>query len=72
MSGRYFDRSRADFVAPIGLEHFFDVFALEIQLDDIQSNLVVKQASARRFQLTPICAPDDSPSRTSGEALSVI
>ena len=77
MSGSYLDPSRADFIALIGLEHFFDAFALvhkrgireaaaealEIQLDDIQPNLVVKQASARRFQLTPICVPDDPPAK---------
>ena len=77
MSGSYFDPSKADFVAPIGLEHFFDAFALvhkrdireaaaealEIQLDDIQTNLVVKQASAKRFQLTPISVPDDPPAK---------
>ena len=77
MSGCYFDPSKADFIAPIGLEHFFDAFALvhkrsireaaaealEIQLDDIQTNLVVKQSSARRFQLTPISVPDDPPAK---------
>ena len=59
------------------MEHFFDAFALvhkrsireaaaaalEIQLDDIQTNLVVKQSSARRFQLTPISVPDDPPAK---------
>ena len=77
MSGSYFDPSKADFIAPIGLEHFFDAFALvhkrgireaaaaalEIQLDDIQTNLVVKQSSARRFQLTPVSVPDDPPAK---------
>ena len=28
MSGRYFDPSKEEFIAPIGLEHFFDAFAL--------------------------------------------
>ena len=77
MTGNYFDPYEADFLAPIGLEHFFDSFALvhkrsireaaaealEIPLDDIQTNLAVKQSSARRFQLTPISVPDDPPAK---------
>ena len=77
ISGRYFGPAKADYMAPIGLEHFFDAFALvhkrglreaaaealEIQLEDIQPHLVVKQSSARRFRLTPICVPDDPPAK---------
>ena len=44
VTGRYFDPEAAE---------------LDIPLDDIQSNLVVEQSSARRFHLTPICVPDD-------------
>ena len=66
-------------MAPIGLEHFFDAFALvhkrefceaaaealNISLEEIQPNLVVEHSSARRFQLqlTPICVPDDPPAK---------
>ena len=77
MVGNYFDPYEADFLASIGVEHFFDAFALvhkrsireaaaealEIPLDDIQDNLVVKQSSARRFELTPISVPDDPPAK---------
>ena len=59
MLGNYFDPYEADFLESIGLEHFFDAFALvhkrsireaaaealEIPLEDIQDNLVVKQSS---------------------------
>ena len=62
---------------PIGLEHFFDAFslvhkrefrgaaaeALDIPIADIQHNFVVEQSSARHFQLTPICVPDDPPAK---------
>ena len=37
--------------------------ALDIPLADIQHNLVVEQSSARHFQLTPICVPDDPPAK---------
>ena len=77
MLGNYFDPYEADFLESIGLEHFFDAFALvhkrsireaaaealEIPLEDIQDNLVVKQSSARRFELTPISVPDDPPAK---------
>ena len=63
-TGRFFDPSTADFLAPIGLEHFFDAFALihkrsirvaaanalRIPIEDIQANLVVKQARAELFR----------------------
>ena len=77
ISGNDFDPAMVDYVAPIGLEHFFDAFALvhkrefreaaaealDIPLEEIQSNLVVGQSCARRFQLTPICVPDDPPAK---------
>ena len=77
MLGNYFDPYEADFLESIELEHFFDAFALvhkrsireaaaealEIPLDDIQDNLVVKQTSARRFKLTPISVLDDPPAK---------
>ena len=66
-------------LSPIGLEHFFDAFALEhkrdvreaaaaanaweIDRDDVQPNLVVKQAIARQFQLTLAPVPDDPPAK---------
>ena len=34
-----------------------------IDRDDIQPNLVVKQAVARQFQLTPVPVPDDPPAK---------
>ena len=77
MTGSYFDPAKAKFIAPIGVEHFFDAFALEhkrdireaaataleLDRDDIQPNLVVKQAVARQFQLTPVPVPDDPPAK---------
>ena len=77
VAGRYFDPDEADYMEPIGLEHFFDAFslvhkrefrsaaaeALDIPLSDIQHNHVVEQSSARHFQLTPICVPDDPPAK---------
>ena len=76
-TGRFFDPSRADFLAPIGLEHFFDAFALihkrsirvaaahalNIPIEDIQANLVVKQARAQLFRLTPIWVPEEPPAK---------
>ena len=68
---RYFDLDTAKFMEPIGLEHFFDAFALNqkrtlkvdaaaalnIPLDDVSDSLVVKQDRANRFDLTPVWAP---------------
>ena len=76
-TGRFFDPSTADFLAPIGLEHFFDAFALihkrsirvaaanalRIPVEDIQANLVVKQARAELFRLTPIWVPEEPPAK---------
>ena len=76
-TGRFFDPSTADFLAPIGLEHFFDAFALihkrsirvaaanalHIPIEDIQANLVVKQARAEFFRLTPIWVPEEPPAK---------
>ena len=70
-SGNYFDLDTAKFMAPIGLEHFFDAFALNqkrslkvdaaaalhLPLDDVSDSLVVKQARANRFDLTPVEPP---------------
>ena len=69
MSGSYFDPSKANFIFDaFALDHKRGIReaaaeALEIQLDDIQTNLVVKQSSARRFQLTPVSVPDDPPAK---------
>ena len=60
-TGDYFDPAKATFIAALGVEHFFDAFALEqkrdiredaaiaLELDseDILPDLVVKQAVAR-------------------------
>ena len=61
--GKYFDLAAARFIAPIGLEHFFDAFALNqrrllrvdaaaalhLPLDDVSNTLVVKQTRAKIF-----------------------
>ena len=76
-TGDYFDPAKATFIAPLGVEHFFDAFALEhkrdiredaaiaLELDseDILPDLVVKQAVARQFQLTPVPLPVDPPAK---------
>ena len=77
-TGDYFDPAKANFIAPLGVEQFFfDAFALEqkrdireaaataleLDRDDIQPNLVVKQAVVRQFQLTPVPVADDSPAK---------
>ena len=83
-SGRFFDPATADFLAPIGLEHFFDAFALihkrslrvaaaaalRIPVEDVLDNLVVKQATARaaRFRLTPIWEPEEPPAKRAKKA----
>ena len=62
---------------PIGLEHFFDAFALNqkrslkvdaaaalhIPLDDVSDSLVVNQDRAKRFDLTPVWAPVEPPAK---------
>ena len=77
ISGSYFDPAMVDYMAPIGLEHFFDAFALvhkrefreaaaealDIPLEEIRPNLVVEQSCARRFQPTPICVPYHPPAK---------
>ena len=76
-TGDYFDPAKANFIAPLGVEHFFDAFALEqtrdiredaaiaLELDseDILPNLVVKKAVARQFKLTPVPVPEDPPAK---------
>ena len=76
-SGNYFDLDTAKFMEPIGLEHFFDAFALNqkrtlkvdaaaalnIPLDDVSDSLVVKQDRANRFDLTPVWAPAEPPAK---------
>ena len=76
-SGKYFDLAAASFIAPIGLEHFFDAFALNQKrllrvdaaaalhppLDDVSDTLVVKQARADMFDLTPVWAPVEPPTK---------
>ena len=73
-SGNYFD---LDFMEPIGLEHFFDAFALDqkrslkvdaaaalnIPLNDVSDSLVVKQDRANRFELTPVWARVEPPAK---------
>ena len=76
-SGDFFDPAKATFIASLGLEHFFDAFALEhkrdirvdaamaLELDceDILPNLVVKQDVAQQFKLTPVPVPVDPPAK---------
>ena len=76
-SGKYFDLAAARFIAPIGLEHFFDAFALNhrrllrvdaaaalrLPLDDVSDTLVVKQNRAQMFDLTPVWAPVEPPAK---------
>ena len=76
-SGNYFDLDTAKFMEPIGLEHFFDAFALDqkrslkvdaaaalnIPLNDVSDSLVVKQDRANRFELTPVWAPAEPPAK---------
>ena len=73
----FFDPAAVGFLAPIGLEHFFDAFALNhmrplrlrfdaaaalrIPLEDVLDTLVVKQARAAKFRLIPIWAPEEPP-----------
>ena len=74
---KYFDLAAARFIAPIGLEHFFDAFALNqkrllrvdaaaalhLPLDDVSDTLVVEQARADMFDLTPVWAPVEPPTK---------
>ena len=76
-SGEFFNPAKATFIASLGLEHFFDSFALEhkrdvrvdaarvLELDDedILPDLVVKQEVAQQFKLTPVPLPVDSPAK---------
>ena len=75
--GNYFDLDTAKFMEPIGLEDFFDAFALDqkrslkvdaaaalnIPLNDVSDSLVVKQDRANRFELTPVWAPAEPPAK---------
>ena len=72
-TGDFFDPAKATFIASLGMEHFFDAFALEhkrdirvdaavaLELDseDVLPNLVVKQDVAQQFQLIPVPVPVD-------------
>ena len=73
--------AKATFIASLGLEHFFDAFALEhkrdvrvdaamaLELDseDILPNLVVTQEVAQQFKLTPVPVPVDPPAKRAEE-----
>ena len=55
---------------PIGLEHFFDAFSLDrkrpLKVDAaaaVSDSLVVKQDRANRFELTPVWAPVEPPTK---------
>ena len=64
-------------MAPIGLEHFFDAFALihkrslriaaanalRIPVEDVLDNLVVKQSRAAMYRLIPIWVPEEPPAK---------
>ena len=76
-SGNYFDLEAAKFMEPIGIEHFFDAFsldkkrplkvdaasALRIPLNEVSDLLVVNQDRANRFELTPVWAPVEPPTK---------
>ena len=76
-SGSFFDPATARFLAPIGLEHFFDAFALnhmrplrvdaaaalQLPLEDVSETLVVKQDRAEMYHLTPVWAPVEPPAK---------
>ena len=76
-SGNYFDLEAAKFVKPIGIEHFFDAFsvekkrplkvdaasALNIPVNEVSDSLVVSQDKAKRFELTPVWAPAEPPTK---------
>ena len=76
-SGKFFDPAKAAFIAQLRLKHFFDAFALEHQrdirvdaahaleldVDDILPNLVVKHEVVRQFKLTPVPLPVDPPAK---------
>ena len=76
-SGNYFDLEAAKFMEPIGIEHFFDAFsldrkrplkvdaaaALRIPVNEVSDSLVVKQDRANRFELTPVWAPVEPPTK---------
>ena len=67
----------AKFVKPIGIEHFFDAFSLEkkrplkvdaasalnIPVNEVSDSLVVSQDKAKRFELTPVWAPAEPPTK---------
>ena len=76
-SGNYFDLEAAKFVKPIGIERFFDAFSLEkkrplkvdaasalnIPVNEVSDLLVVSQDRAKRFELTPVWAPAEPPTK---------
>ena len=76
-SGNYFDLEAAKFMEPIGIEHFFDAFsldkkrplkvdaasALRIPVKEVSDLLVVSQDRANRFELTPVWAPVEPPTK---------
>ena len=65
------------FMEPIGIEHFFDAFSLEkkrplkvdaasalnIPVKEVSDLLVVSQDRAKRFELTPVWAPVEPPTK---------
>ena len=76
-TGNYFDLEAAKFMKPIGIEHFFDAFSLEkkrplkadaasalnIPVKDVSDLLVVSQDRAKRFELIPVWAPVEPPTK---------
>ena len=76
-SGNYFDLEAAKFMEPIGIEHLFDAFsldkkrplkvdaasALRIPVKEVSDLSVVSQDRANRFELTPVWAPVEPPTK---------
>ena len=76
-SGIFFDPATAAHLAPMGLEHFFDAFALtqkrsirrpaaaalRIPDEDISDGLVVRPSRANMFDLTPIWVCEEPPTK---------
>ena len=76
-SCNYFDLEAAEFMEPIGIERFFDAFSLEqkrplkvdaasalnIPVKEVSDLLVVSQDRAKRFELTPVWAPVEPPTK---------
>ena len=76
-SGNYFDLEAAEFMEPIGIEHFFDAFspekkrplkvdaasALNTPVKEVSDLLVVSQDRAKPFELTRVWAPVEPPTK---------